>query len=137
MFSPWFSPTNMYEGRLYHGNQTKPSGAFGCIFRDSCAVLLYIVSLIPSSSETCNHRESILLSLSISIEEACASRPRGARARKIHFLQILYSTSRRTSHHTGGPRNFDKLVISGPCGAFQCVCMLLQNSQNTKGAGSV
>ena len=59
----------------------------------------------------------LILSLLISIEGARASRPRGARARKIHFSQILYSTLRRTSHHSGGPRNFDKLVISGPYAA--------------------
>jgi hypothetical protein len=36
-----------------------------------------------------------------------AHRARAARARaKYTFLQILYSTLRRTSHHSGGPRNF-------------------------------
>jgi hypothetical protein len=51
------------------------------------------------------------LSLLVSIKEAHASHPRGARAREIHFLQILYNTLRRTSHHSGGPRNFDILVF--------------------------
>jgi hypothetical protein len=41
-----------------------------------------------------------------------ASHPRGARACEIHFLQILYRTMQRTSHHSGGPRNLDKLVIT-------------------------
>jgi hypothetical protein len=64
---------------------------------------------------------------------ARAARPRA----KNTFLQILYSTLWRTSHHSGGPRNFDKLVIRCTWGAFPCVCMLLQNSQNTKPARSV
>ena len=75
--------------------------------------------------------------LLILIKGSHASCSRGARARKIHFLQILCSPLRRTSHHSGGPRNFDKLVIRGLCGAFPSVCIFLQNSQNTKGTGSV
>ena len=81
--------------------------------------------------------EIMVLSLLISIKVAHASRPRGARAREIHFVQISYSTLRRTSHHSDGPRNFDILVIRRPCGPFPCVCMLLQNSQSANGARSV
>jgi hypothetical protein len=40
-----------------------------------------------------------ILSLLISIKESHASRPRGPRAREIHFLQILYST-RAAAHLT-------------------------------------
>jgi hypothetical protein len=78
------------------------------------------------------------LSLLIQIKDPHASRPRGARAREIHFLQILYSTVRRTSHHSGGPCvEFRYTCFFGYCGAFPSVCMLSHNSQNTKGVGSV
>jgi hypothetical protein len=60
------------------------------------------------------HLEVRVIYYEISIEDPHAlfhaSRPRGARTREIHrFLQISYSTLRRTSHHSGGPRNFDTL----------------------------
>jgi hypothetical protein len=67
----------------------------------------------------------------ISIRAAHASRPRDARARN-NFLQVLYITLRRTSHHSGKPRNFDTLVIRGACGAFPCLCMLLQTGKTQR-----
>jgi hypothetical protein len=53
------------------------------------------------------------LSLLISIKEARASHPRGARAREIHFLQILYSTIRRTSHHSRTPADLGISIYTG------------------------
>jgi hypothetical protein len=51
-------------------------------------------------------------------------RARAARASaKYTFLQILYSTLRRTSHHSDGPRNFDTLVFRGPAARSNaCAC---------------
>jgi hypothetical protein len=60
------------------------------------------------------------------------------RARAKYSFYIFYtSPARRTSHYSGGPRNFDIVVISGTCGTFPCVRILLQDSQRTKGLGSV
>jgi hypothetical protein len=70
-------------------------------------------------------------------------RARAGRARARNtLLQLLYSTLQRTSHHSGGPRNFDTLVFLALAARYHasnawCVCMLLHtsNSQNTKCAG--
>jgi hypothetical protein len=69
-------------------------------------------------------------------------RARAARARAKYTFYRFYTApcgAPHTIRHSGGPRNFDKLVnvISGPCGPFPCVCMLLQNSQSAKSARSV
>ena len=52
----------------------------------------------------------LILSISIWVEDAHASRARGAHARNTLFTD-LYSTLRRTLHHSGGRRSFDILVF--------------------------
>jgi hypothetical protein len=65
--------------------------------------------------------------------------PRGAaRAREIHSLQLLYSIAPcGAPHTTPADPEISIHFFFGPCGALPCVCMRLQNSQNTKCAGSV
>ena len=61
-----------------------------------------------------------------------------ARARNTRFTDFIQHPA---VHLAPGPRNFDKLVITAvdapAARSHRCVCMLLQISQNTKGAGSV
>jgi hypothetical protein len=76
------------------------------------------------------------LLICIWIKDAHASRPRAARARNTlctDFIQhpAVHLTSVRWTSE------FRYTCYYGTCGAFPCVCMLLQNSQNTKGARSV
>ena len=56
---------------------------------------------------------ALMLCTSLDINYRLPHIARARRAREIHFfLQILYlGTLRRTSHHSGGPRNFDNRQI--------------------------
>ena len=73
----------------------------------------------------------LVLQLSISVEVS------HARAKYIFCRFYTAPYGAPLAQQSGGPQNFDTLVIRGLCSTFLCVCMFLQNSRSTKGAGSI